>query len=179
MLLRWGDCHQFVSWHLNHPLQIWAFEMQIQLRLHGQIKRRTHEWWNFFLRTYIWLFYHLQRQALPSLCFSIATQQIMRLRAKTHLLYSFVQPTDWERNCVYLALGFTSWFDCAPQHTHRNSEKIWFSFFPLSPSLWHYSYSNINSNTSSLACTLSHIDICIWSLLLVLCALLHCVSFNR
>lgn len=61
----------------------------------------------------------------------------------------------------------------------RHSEKIWFTFFPLSPSLWRYSYLNINSHTSSLAHTLSHIDICIWSLLLALHALLYCVSFNR
>lgn len=44
MLLSWGDCHQFASWHLNHPLQIWVFEMQIQLRLPRQIKRHTQEW---------------------------------------------------------------------------------------------------------------------------------------
>lgn len=34
-----GDCHQLPSWHLNHPLQIGVFEMQIELRFHGQIKR--------------------------------------------------------------------------------------------------------------------------------------------
>lgn len=42
MLLSRGDCHQFLSWHLNHPLQIWVFEMQIQLRTPRQIKRHTH-----------------------------------------------------------------------------------------------------------------------------------------
>lgn len=42
MLLSRGDCHQFMSWHLNHPLQIWVFEMQIQLRMPRQIKRHTH-----------------------------------------------------------------------------------------------------------------------------------------
>lgn len=44
MLLSPGDCHQFASWHLNHPLQIGVFEMQIQLRLPRQIKRHREEW---------------------------------------------------------------------------------------------------------------------------------------
>lgn len=75
--------------------------------------------------------------------------------------------------CVRLGVFFFFFF------ATRHSENIWFTFFPLSPSIWHYSYLNINSHASSLAHILSHIDICIWSLLLALHALLYCVSFNR
>lgn len=39
--LRPGDCHQFAPWHLNQPLQIRLFEMQIRLCLPRQIKRHT------------------------------------------------------------------------------------------------------------------------------------------
>ena len=50
MRLSRGDCHQFASWHLNHPLQIWVFEMQIQLNMPREIKRHTQEWrYNFLL----------------------------------------------------------------------------------------------------------------------------------
>lgn len=61
MLVSRGDCHQFPSWHLNHPLQIWVFEMQIQLRMPRQIKRHTqkkgrkkkHIWRHNFLLVFI------------------------------------------------------------------------------------------------------------------------------
>lgn len=205
MLLSRGDCHQFASWHLNHPLQIWVFEMQIQLRMPRQIKRHTQEWKKHFWRhTFLLLFITRVCTVKHSLSLSLFRRerqhrQIMRLTAKTGILtdyifiYSFVHPAQRKRKdrevlflscpwprCLHLArcvrLSVFSFFFFQPT---RHSEKIWFTFFPLSPSLWRYSYLNINSNASSLAHTLSHIDICIWSLLLALHALLYCVSFNR
>lgn len=68
-----GDCHQSTSWHLNHPLQIRVFEMQIQLHLPRQIKRHTQEWGK--KTTYILTVFHplrRRRQTLPSLSLASA-----------------------------------------------------------------------------------------------------------
>lgn len=201
MLLSRGDCHQFASWHLNHPLQIWVFEMQIQLRMPRQIKRHTQEWKKHFWRHTLLLVFIIRvcivkhsllclfsvRAAMPA---DNAAHSKNGILPDNIFIYSFVHPAQRQRkdrevlflscpwpHCLHLARCVRlSVFFFQPT---RHSEKIWFTFFPLSPSLWRYSYLNINSNASSLAHTLSHIDICIWSLLLALHALLYCVSFNR
>lgn len=83
-----GDCHQFASWHLNHPLQIWVFEMQIQLRLPRQIKRHTQEWEKTLLKTLVYWFLSSEfatsnTPVFVSLRREQQHRQIMRLTAKT------------------------------------------------------------------------------------------------
>lgn len=122
------------------------------------------------------------RRALP--CQTLR-RPAKRRRAPITLLFVVLlgrSQTERSRKAAFI-LALTSLFAprgmCSIRSFFSPSEKIWFTFFPLSPSLWRYSYLNINSHASSLAHTLSHIDICIWSLLLALHALLYCVSFNR
>ena len=159
------------------------------------------------MKTYIFTgFYHqsLHCQTLPSLSLygeraatpadNAARSKKKKKTANCLIMYLFVvlsaerRKRGRDREVLFLSCP---WLHCLSLvrcvrltaffffHPTRHSEKIWFAFFPLSPSLWHYSYLNINSNASSLAHTLSHIDICIWSLLLAMHALLYCVSFNR
>lgn len=126
-----GDCHQFMSWHLNHPLQIWVFEMQIQLRMPRQIKRHTHTHTHgrvdkkTLLKTYPFTFF-ISRVCIVkhSLLSLFAARTATRAdnaaygkrqkKKKGMLIYLFAVMFTWQRErektercCFYLALSFT------------------------------------------------------------------------
>lgn len=120
-LLSRGDCHQFASWHLSHPLQIWTFEMQIQLHMSKQIKKtQKSRKYTSEDKTFCRFFLFIITVSSNTHTFYFFFQKdcqgmkILPIMHKTKWLYIYLVllTQQWEKEkskkcCFYLALDFS------------------------------------------------------------------------